>query len=816
MTRLDNISIKDLLNEIGLYLSDRDVQIALGNNLEAVKRYEELKKEKSNEAKNSLQLQMSKSMAVVDVFREYESIVNREYLVLLTLYNLQERLEVLGNDMDKEDKKLIRGYIQKAISLIGNRDFNIIDLNFTENADYIDCLKVTNSQELIRCIKQKRPIDSIYKPNKKQEERIKEIDESIGFDNLIQLITVNDFKNVVASTPEIGESIFSQVSWNAVEKFRRKRRKDLSEYASLDKEKLTKELETAVLESAEYREAMSEAIIKNCKYVDIDQLLILVAYRIVSEVKQEGGEALRVTRVTNEGKENEEETMEETMRILEDLLKGIYVRIKKGTILKVKENSLGEEEEFSKDKLEEEITRFQNGRYITEEEVEETKKKLLSKELTLADIDGIVFSLIHFEEGDALKLIENSEENVKFLLDRNAIQKNEIGGILQLLGKCSNSLFVKIQEKRMLKYEEMIALFKMGILSPENLSIVYDEEIRKRVIEFAKTGVRELYTRISSTSKEQKTEDLEMFNKYRTLYKHLIILGKTDEEIRESGNELISSFEENLNNDILTGLYQYGLITLESAADWGIDLNEMLSQNTIRPTDLKELYKKQVITIDSIKTVLMNSNLDYEEKLDLIYSTFDGESEEEYKIREKLVDIIGIGDEYRETRRIGRTRIKEKSIEQKQYITDPHARWKLISLLDSEYSKKFLPQGNEVTDGHRVFFLPNREKVVIEKMHEKKKGKKVSAYGSATYVMEAEEFFRNIGEIIIDGSINRTALRELAEEEKATKIVHSKFWGNAIKRYFEIGEENGRYTKEEIEAINTAIKNVENSRRERN
>ena len=816
MTRLDNISIKDLLNEIGLYLSDRDVQIALGNNLEAVKRYEELKKEKSNEAKNSLQLQMSKSMAVVDVFREYESIVNREYLVLLTLYNLQERLEVLGNDMDKEDKKLIRGYIQKAISLIGNRDFNIIDLNFTENADYIDCLKVTNSQELIRCIKQKRPIDSIYKPNKKQEERIKEIDESIGFDNLIQLITVNDFKNVVASTPEIGESIFSQVSWNAVEKFRRKRRKDLSEYASLDKEKLTKELETAVLESAEYREAMSEAIIKNCKYVDIDQLLILVAYRIVSEVKQEGGEALRVTRVTNEGKENEEETMEETMRILEDLLKGIYVRIKKGTILKVKENSLGEEEEFSKDKLEEEITRFQNGRYIAEEEVEETKKKLLSKELTLADIDGIVFSLIHFEEGDALKLIENSEENVKFLLDRNAIQKNEIGGILQLLGKCSNSLFVKIQEKRMLKYEEMIALFKMGILSPENLSIVYDEEIRKRIIEFAKTGVRELYTKISSTSKEQKPEDLEMFNKYRTLYKHLIILGKTDEEIRESGNELISSFEENLNNDILTGLYQYGLITLESAADWGIDLNDMLSQNTIRPTDLKELYKKQVITIDSIKTVLMNGNLDYEEKLDLIYSTFDGESEEEYKIREELVDIIGIGDEYRETRRTGRTRIKEKSIEQKQYITDPHARWKLISLLDSEYSKKFLPQGNEVTDGHRVFFLPNREKVVIEKMHEKKKGKKVSAYGSATYVMEAEEFFRNIGEIIIDGSINRTALRELAEEEKATKIVHSKFWGNAIKRYFEIGEENGRYTKEEIEAINTAIKNVENSRRERN
>lgn len=817
MSRIDNIGIKDLLNEIGLYLSDRDVQIALGNNIEAVKRYEELKAEKSNDAKNSLQLQMSKSIAIIDVFREYENIVNREYLVLLTLYNLQERLEMLGNNMDKEDKKMIRGYIQKAISLIGNKDFNIIDLNFTEDGDYIDSLKVTNSQELIRCIKQKRPVESIYKTNKKQEDRIKEIDESIGLDNLIQLITVKDFKTVVATIPEIGESIFSQVSWNAVEKFRRKRRADLSKYASLDKETLTKELETAVLESSEYREAMSEAIIKNCKYIDIDKLLLLVAYRIVSEVKQEGGEALRITRVTNGEEEKEETSMEETMKILEDLLKGIYARTKKGTILKVKENSLGGEEEFSKDKLEEEITRFQNGRYITAEEVEETRKKLLAKEVTLAEIDGVVFSLIDFEEGDALKLIENSEENVKFLLDRNAIQRNEMGGVLQILGKCSNSLFVKIQEKRMLKYEEMIALFKMGILNPDNLSIVYDEEIRKRVIEFAKTGVRELYTRISSTSKEQKPEDLEMFNKYRALYKNLMINGKTEEEIRENANELISPFEENLNNDILEWLYQYGLITLEAAADWGIDLTEMLSKNSIKPTDLKQLYNKKLISIDAIRDVLINTNLEYEEKLDLIYSTFDGESEEDYNRREELVALLGIGNEYKgKTEQSNRKRENETGIKQKTFITDPHARWKLISLLDKDYSKKFLPEGKEVSDGHRVFLLPNQGQIVIEKMHEKRRGKKVSAYGSATYIIGIDEFFKNINEIIIEGSINRTALRKLSEESKATKIIHSKSWGETIKRHFEISEENEKYTKEEIEAIDTAIKNVENSRKERN
>ena len=69
--------------------------------------------------------------------------------------------------------------------------------------------------------------------------------------------------------------------------------------------------------------------------------------------------------------------------------------------------------------------------------------------------------------------------------------------------------------------------------------------------------------------------------------------------------------------------------------------------------------------------------------------------------------------------------------------------------------------------------------------------------------------------IIENGAINRTFLRELSEEEKASKIIHSKYWGEAITRYFEVTPENVRYTKEDIIAINKAIGNIEKSRKER-
>ena len=811
MKKIEETRVRDILNKIGINLSDRDVQVILKNDTKAIDRFEEIKKTKRyGEKMNS---KISFGLAVIDIFEEYEDKMNKEYLVLLTLYNVQKTLEEQGEKLTPEEIREARRYIKNAIELIGNRNFDIVDLNFDEKLHKIMNLRVINSIELIRCIQNKRKLSSMDKPSKKQAERIEEIHESIGLENLAQVLTVDDIKKVISISREVGQGIFEQISWNSIEMFK-KAHPEIAVYELGKVGHLTKEFQRAVLNSKEYNEAVVDALMRNCKYIDIDKLLLLASYRIVSTIKENGAESIRISKNTEEGIERE--SKEETLIIIEDLVKGMYERTKKGTTIEAEENETDKKVEYSKEELKKDVMRFRGGRYISEEESKELRKRLLDNETNLMEADEDVLRTIDFEEGDAIKLLTNSEENIIYLINAGAIEKADMAGILKLRDKCSERLFAKIQEKGLLNYEQIIRLFQKGILGPENLAQIENEEEIEEIKKYARENVRKLYENISNREQTPTPEELKQVNRYSNLYKLLNITGKTEEEIKETSNELISSFEESISNEILERLYQYGLITLDSAADWGVDLTEMLAHNSIKPTDLKDLYHKQIITIEAIKDVIINGNLDYEEKLDLIYSTFDGESEEEYQIREELVDLLGISKGHKEeTEKTGRTKSGENTAKVRTYITDPHARWKLISLLDKEYSKKFLPTGIEITDGHRVFLLPNQEKVVIEKMHEKRQGKKVSAYGSATYIMEADEFFKNIDNIIIEGKVNRTALREISEANQATKIIHSKSWGEAIKRYFEINEENERYTQEEIEEINTAIKNVEASRKER-
>ena len=72
-----------------------------------------------------------------------------------------------------------------------------------------------------------------------------------------------------------------------------------------------------------------------------------------------------------------------------------------------------------------------------------------------------------------------------------------------------------------------------------------------------------------------------------------------------------------------------------------------------------------------------------------------------------------------------------------------------------------MPKGKEIKDGHRVFLLPNLGQVIIERMHERRNGRKVNSYGNATYIMDTNMFYTNINNIVVDGTINRSNLRVL-------------------------------------------------------
>ena len=137
-----------------------------------------------------------------------------------------------------------------------------------------------------------------------------------------------------------------------------------------------------------------------------------------------------------------------------------------------------------------------------------------------------------------------------------------------------------------------------------------------------------------------------------------------------------------------------------------------------------------------------------------------------------------------------------------KYVTDPVARFLLMQLLDRDYAYGM------TDDGHAVVYLPNLNKVIIEKMLSKY-GEPY--YGAATYVVDEKYFEENKNRVVDGNRIKRSNLNEDTIFRGVDKIIHSSTgWGKGIKKVLGIDEENR--TPEELQQIEEAIRTVEESR----
>ena len=825
MSRLEEMSVEEILDYLGMYLTSDNFKAIVGYNREAIDKLFSEIEENQKRIKNGDMLDRKtavfvkntrkddeerllndfNTMTFRNVLNEYESKVNKSSLAILTLYNIQHNIEINDSETMASQRKILIKERERAMALLGKSDKSVITLAYKKKEDSVERVNVLNSRELIRCIKSNQKLSTLMNLEKKKMTKIEEIDRKVGIGNLTRAISVLDLKDIACVDPEIGSAIVQQMFYNFLREYK-KTHPDMDITAIEEDGTMTQDM----LASEEYNESMIQSIKSNCKYIDIDKLLLIAAFRYI-EILENGNED-EVSAVVKISEEEQQLTQVQTLGVLIGLIEREIKRDVKIDNINMRR---GEIAKYSLSELKEDMCRFTKDRYIKKSDCEELKQRLIAGEITLKTMDESEARFIKIDGDEIVNILNASDDNIFYCIDNNIIKKDDIYDLLTILDRCSKEVFAEMVRRRLLEIEEIEKLFNEGIIGAEHIKAIEDDEVKNSINIVDK--LRKLYMTVSNPENETTPEERALFIKYVELYKALNIEGRSEEEVQNASFNLISSFEEDIDSHVLQELYQYGLITLEDAADWGVDLKEMLSSNSIKPTDLKELYAKKVIDIDSIRNVIVNNDdLPYEEKLDLIYSTFDGETEEEYAIREELVQLLEEKDSYKAESNGVRSKSGHQSKpKSKEYVTDPHARWKLISLLDKDYSKKFLPAGKEVKDGHRVFLLPNQNNIVIERMHERKRGKKVSAYANATYVMETDEFFKNMDEIIIDGAINRSKLRELSESDMATRIIHSKGWGTSIKNYFGIEEDNSKYTKEEIEEIDKAIEGVNKSRKER-
>ena len=399
-------------------------------------------------------------------------------------------------------------------------------------------------------------------------------------------------------------------------------------------------------------------------------------------------------------------------------------------------------------------------------------------------------------------IIENIPTSLQFLIENEYITPEVAKQAIDTQEEMLAPELLYAYQSGLIDIDKIADLFNCKIINLDSIRMLKENEDKDKPLDGIVSSKRliDLYF-----DKEKREE----FEKYRKLYKLLKIEGKTVEEQKAAADDLIDKSIDLLEEDKIYDLYHMGLIPVDTTIEFvgQSALIKAFSEGELKPTDSKRLYDSGVITIQMIRDVLKDQSIDDGQKLVLIYSTFP--NREDVKTRIKLIEYLNdAADNFKNS---GRNDKKKKSVEkpsdnspQNKFVTDPCSRWKLISSIDEEYSQEYL------SDGHIIFFLPNEEKYIIEKLYDKNRK---PAYGAATYILDERTFEENREQIIKDNKIDKSVLVELknTQNRNVKRLIHTG-WGKGLTEFFDIAESK-KYTKEQCRIIKALVEEVESSKK---
>ena len=447
MKSLDEISIDEILHEINLNLINNDFEVILNRDKDAIKELNDLLMQNKQKVKGYVSSNSEKTIgtqrliqnektsaailselnrdAVVTILRKYEHVVSKENLILINTYNSEYRLETEGKTLSPELRAAIKKDVEKGLRLLAKKNCTIAIPIYDEASQLFTKLKVINSEELARSIKNGTKINATNTMSKKKFERLKEIDDRAPLSNLVQAISDEDLMYIVATDPEIGKGMIYQTAWNSMIRYfdaHSDKKINIFDYTVSD------EMQRKTRKSQEGIATTEETLIKNCKYIDIDNLLLIAAYRFIEMLENDKDNSLHVEML--EGKSKEGEHKEESVKILQRILESIKREIAKGTKIDVLYEEDGTRIQYSVEELESDLRRFRDGKFLTKAEIQETREKLLSNELKLSEIDEYEIKFLNLTEKDIRDLFVASEENIIFVIDLTSASSEAVYGTL--------------------------------------------------------------------------------------------------------------------------------------------------------------------------------------------------------------------------------------------------------------------------------------------------------------------------------------------------------------------------------------------------
>jgi len=783
---LKKMTVKNLLDKIGAAVVDEDL-FSIIDNIYLLEDYmDEIEK---------------KQMSVIDIILAMPENIVKEKLVYATALNIRK----MRNDRETikkleklDDNELMRWSQEKDMF---DKTYNMcIELLSDSNVEYPLFVFEEGSSNIDSNIYIEKILTMDYllnssniaqKEEKMKQKNNRQIQEFSKNDELIQglaSISVSDY------------TFFLRYPSNA---------KIFNYFSDINIEKKLEEF-TTQNPNAELKEIQKEEFIIDLREkidfvrkwignINVDNLLLTIAYRVKKNLEN----------------------------IEEKELEGVYCNILKRAA-KCIENPKAkisgkmcfniEEKpkyiEYSMKQLEKDVGRIIKNQYYSDERIKREREEVLTGEVEVAEIESAdVLRKLGFSLKEKRELINKNPQNLEYLVDD--LEKEDI--------------LSSLRNAKKFKYNFMFIdyLYMSGNLNKENLVELYMNENLDlaEILELNENYDLQEAVKVDELINYYKksVDDLNLqkdYEIYAKLFREVCIKDKENDEKEEIIEQISEKIVENTDDEKLAfrSLYKQDILPIQTLIEWNDEdiIYELIENQEIKPIDIKQLLVTGKLSLPRTYTVLVNSNLTDKEKMNFIFSSFDGtgENEEEIRMQDEarmyLIQAIKMSKTFSSVKEIDSQVHREKGtsgVKGNQYVSDPVYRWRLFSQIDQECSTQVY------TDGTVKFTLPNVKNgtVVIEKMFKKTKEGNAINYGSATYVMSQEEFLKNRADIEQNGAINRNVLIEMKEEGNADKVVHSANWGKALKKDLDILVESG-YSQEKITKIDELIEKIEKAR----
>ena len=401
-------------------------------------------------------------------FRNLEILNKKKNLFAMNADRISER------EMIEKQQKIQEKYLAEISNLCKDMVAYTVLTN-TFNGEYDS--KVIFSKELF----QNRLIS-----DKKKLDRWADIDNEIGEEGdgsiyVIQSLLVSDL-TALLPTEEVGMTIREVILNNSIIRNRNMTCQELENIRDTDYESYTQLIDSTNPE--EYLPIFREEILKNIRFIDIDKLLLMAGYRIESSmesgfVKGKDGQTLyHLVRYIKEKIENKKISFKEELQAQKT-----YDPI---------------EVEYSYEELEKFVKRFIKEEYISKEQIEEGRKKILNGETTLEDLELPFFNLLDINEDEIEQIMYNSNENFIFGIKVLELSESDIQTrLIEYPKMISLSLINFLYNNDSISIDTIIYLYSNILISSE-----FFKEFSKDKDIFSEINlqkINELYTEIKSS-----------------------------------------------------------------------------------------------------------------------------------------------------------------------------------------------------------------------------------------------------------------------------------------------------------------------------